>query len=89
MQTRSVDYLPLYLKETVSPESFVIPSHSRGCLDLGQGLSLLESSLLLESQDLESVEVGKRLSSFGLVLSLGPLALLPLGVDLCLLPCRL
>lgn len=57
-----------------------------GCLDLGESLALLESSLLLESQDLESVEVGQSLSSLALLLSLGPVALLPLVVDRSLLP---
>lgn len=45
--------------------------------------------MLLQSHDLESVEVGERSSSLSLVLSLGPFALLPLGVNLRLLPCGL
>ena len=57
-----------------------------GSLDLGEGLALLESSLLLESHNLESVEVGQGLSSLRLLLSLGPVALLPLRVDTRLLP---
>lgn len=57
-----------------------------GCLDLGEGLALLESSLLLEAQDLESVEVGQDSALLLLVLGLGPVAGLPLAVDLCLLP---
>lgn len=57
-----------------------------GDLDLGQRLALLESSLLLEAQDLEAVEVGQSLSPLNLFALLGPVAALPLGVDLSLLP---
>ncbi|KAI6753107.1 hypothetical protein HG531_005276 [Fusarium graminearum] len=56
------------------------------CLDLGQSLALFESSLLLESENLETLEVGKSLPSLHLVPLLGPVGLLPLGVDLGLLP---
>lgn len=55
-------------------------------LDLGQRLALLESSLLLQAEDLESVEVGQRCALGLLVLSLGPVRLLPLLVNLGLLP---
>lgn len=55
-------------------------------LDLGQGLALLESSLLLQAEDLESVKVGKLGALALLLLSLGPVGLLPLLVDLGLLP---
>lgn len=57
-----------------------------GGLDLGQSLALLESALLLQAQDLEAVEVGQVAALLLLVLGLGPAALLPLGVDLGLLP---
>lgn len=57
-----------------------------GGLDLGQSLALLESSLLLEAEDLEAVEVGQSLSSLNLFALLGPVAALPLGIDLSLLP---
>lgn len=57
-----------------------------GGLDLGESLALLESSLLLEAEDLESLEIGQ---GAALVLDgtgLGPAGGLPLGVDLGLLP---
>lgn len=57
-----------------------------GGLDLGQSLALLESSLLLESHNLEAVEVGQVLPPLDLVALLGPVALLPLGIDLVLFP---
>ncbi|KAL2292871.1 hypothetical protein FJTKL_07924 [Diaporthe vaccinii] len=57
-----------------------------GGLDLGDGLALLESSLLLEAQDLEAVEVGQGRSLGLLGLGLGPVGRLPLAVDLGLLP---
>ena len=57
-----------------------------GGLDLGQSLALFESSLLLESHNLEAVEVGKTLPPLNLIALLGPVGLLPLGVDLGLLP---
>jgi hypothetical protein len=57
-----------------------------GGLDLGQSLALLESSLLLEAEDLETVEVGQSLPPRNLLALLGPVAALPLGVDLSLLP---
>jgi hypothetical protein len=57
-----------------------------GGLNLGQSLALFESSLLLESHNLEAVEVGQVLPSLDLLTLLGPVALLPLGVDLVLLP---
>ena len=57
-----------------------------GGLDLGKGLALLEPSLLLEAHDLEPVEVGQGLPALALLLSLGPVALLPLRVDAGLLP---
>lgn len=57
-----------------------------GGLDLGDGLALLESSLLLEAQDLEAVEVGQSRSLGLLGLVLGPVGRLPLAVDLGLLP---
>lgn len=63
-----------------------LPTNLCRGLDLGQSLSLLESSLLLESQDLESVKVGESLPPGDLVSLLGPVGLLPLGVDLGLLP---
>ena len=63
-----------------------LPTHLCRGLDLGQSLSLLESSLLLESQNLEAVKVGKTLPPCDLVSLLGPVGLLPLGVDLGLLP---
>lgn len=67
-----------------------MPFDRRGCLcgslDLGQSLALGESSLLLEAQDLEALEVGQS-RTLGLpVLGLGPVGGLPLLVDLRLLP---
>lgn len=61
-------------------------THLCGGLDLGQSLALLESSLLLESENLEAVEVGETLPPLNLIPLLGPVGLLPLGVDLGLLP---
>lgn len=57
-----------------------------GCLDLDESLALLESSLLLEAQDLESLEVGEGSALLLDGTGLGPGGLLPLGVDLGLLP---
>lgn len=67
-----------------------MPFNRRGCLcgglDLGERLALCESSLLLEAEDLEAVEVGQS-RPLGLpVLRLGPVGGLPLLVDLGLLP---
>lgn len=61
-------------------------NHLCGGLDLGQRLALFESSLLLESENLEAVEVGETPSPLDLVALLGPVSLLPLGVNLALLP---
>lgn len=55
-------------------------------LDLGQSLALLESLLLLESHNLEAVKVRQVLPPLHAVALLGPVALLPLGVNLGLLP---
>lgn len=63
-----------------------LPTHLCGGLNLGQSLALLKSSLLLEAEDLEAVEVGKTLPPLNLIPLLGPVGLLPLGVDLGLLP---
>lgn len=51
-------------------------------LDLGQSLALLESLLLLEAHNLEALEVGQAAPPRNLVALLGPVRLLPLGVDL-------
>lgn len=64
------------------------PTLCRG-LDLRQGLPLLEAALLLESHNLESIEVCQRLPSLLLEALLGPVALLPLRVDAGLVPRRL
>jgi hypothetical protein len=73
----------------VTVHLYPVPRHSctlsRG-LDLDQGLALLEASLLLEAHDLEAVEVGQSPAALALLLALGPAALLPLCVDLGLLP---
>jgi hypothetical protein len=61
-------------------------THLCGGLDLGQSLALLESSLLLESENLEAFEVGETLPPLHLIPLLSPVGLLPLGVDLGLLP---
>lgn len=58
----------------------------RGGLDLGQSLALLESALSLEAHDLEAVKVGQGLALGDLGTLLGPVGLLPLGVNLGLLP---
>ena len=57
--------------------------------NLGQGLSDLETCLLSQTQNLESLEVGQCSSSLLLGTLLGPGALLPLGLDTSLLPCGL
>lgn len=54
--------------------------------DLGQRLAFLESLLLLESHDLEAVEVRQGLPPLDLIALLCPVAGLPFGVDLRLLP---
>lgn len=50
-------------------------------LDLCQRLALLEPPLLLEAHHLEAVKVGQVLPPLDLIPLLGPVALLPLGVD--------
>lgn len=57
-----------------------------GSLDLGESLALLESALGLEAHDLEAVKVGEALALGELSALLGPVGLLPLGVNLGLLP---
>lgn len=57
-----------------------------GSLDLDESLALLEPSLLLEAEDLEALEVGECLPPVALSTLLGPVGLLPLGVDLGLFP---
>ena len=57
--------------------------------NLGQGLADLETCLLSQTQNLESLEVGQCSSSLPLGALLGPGALLPLGLDASLLPCGL
>lgn len=57
-----------------------------GSLDLSKSLALLKAALLLETEDLEAVEVRQSLSSLDLVALLGPVALLPLRVDFGLGP---
>lgn len=70
------------------PHHELAPLKRRLCrgLDLGQRLPLLESSLLLQSHDLESVKIRQSLPSLLLQALLGPVGLLPLRVDLGLLP---
>lgn len=73
--------------KSTSPTPASYPTtHLCGGLDLGQSLALLESSLLLESHNLEAIEVGQVLPPGDLLTLLGPVALLPLGVDFVLLP---
>ena len=55
-------------------------------LDLRQRFALLEPPLLLEPQDLEPLKVRQGLPLVLLGALLGPIALLPLLVDLLLLP---
>jgi len=62
-----------------------VPTLRRG-LDLGESLALLEPSLLLQAHDLEAVEIGEGLAALLLQRLLGPVALLPLRVDLSGLP---
>lgn len=57
--------------------------------NLGQGLADLETCLLSQTQNLESLEVGQCSSSLLLGALLSPGALLPLGLDASLLPCSL
>lgn len=57
-----------------------------GGLDLSQSLALLESTLGLEAHNLEAVEVRQSLALGNLRALLGPVGLLPLGIDLALLP---
>lgn len=54
--------------------------------DLVEDAALLEPPLLLEPHDLEAVEVREALSALHLLPALEPVGLLPLGVDLVLLP---
>jgi len=54
--------------------------------NLREHASLFEPPLLLKPHDLESVEVGESLSALDLLSALGPVGLLPLGIDLVLLP---
>lgn len=61
-------------------------THLCGGLDLGQSLALLEALLLLEAHDLEALEVAKSAPPGDLLTLLGPVRLLPLGVDLRVLP---
>ena len=58
-------------------------------LNLCQRLSDLESLLLSQSHDLESLEIRKSLSAFLLAALLGPGTLLPLCLNSGLLPLRL
>ena len=69
-----------------SPLSASAGDRSCGSLDLGKRLVLLEASLLLQPHDLEAVKVGQTPATLLLQLLLGPVGLLPLGVDLGLLP---
>lgn len=61
----------------------------RRSLDLGQRLSDLETCLLPQSHDLESLEIGQSPSPLLLDTLLSPGALLPLCLDTSLLPLRL
>lgn len=56
------------------------------CLDLGKSLALFEPPLLLQPHNLEALEVGQSLPARLLHALLGPVALLPLGIDAGLLP---
>lgn len=58
----------------------------RGSHNLGQGLADLETGLLSQSQNLESLEVGQSSPPLLLGTLLGPGALLPLRIDTGLLP---
>lgn len=52
----------------------MLPFHDCLCggLDLGQRLALLESSLLLETEDLEALEIRQSLPPLDLLTLLGP-----------------
>lgn len=64
----------------------VLESLCGGLDDLGQSLALLEAALLLEAHDLEAVEVGESRPLRLHIPLLGPVGVLPLLVDLRLLP---
>lgn len=66
--------------------NLIVPNHLSRGLDLGESLALLEAALLLEAHNLEAVEVGEGLAALLLELLLGPVALLPLGIDASSLP---
>src|ERR1700709_707885 len=65
------------------------PTPLRSSLDLGQRLANLETCLLPQSEDLESLEIRQCPSPLLLGALLGPGTLLPLCIDTSLLPMRL
>lgn len=85
MQTVSKNPPPKNHADQTLPNLIIPNQLSRG-LDLGESLALLEAALLLEAHNLEAVEVGEGLAALLLELLLGPVALLPLGIDASGLP---
>lgn len=99
-QKESVNPVPMYHAKTKTApatrasffrpqnraSSPLSPSNLCCCLNLGEGLADLVSLLLLGAEKLEALEVGKGFSAFRPLAALGPLARLPLLVDLSLLP---
>jgi hypothetical protein len=65
---------------------FSSASHLCRCLDLGESLADFVSLLLLGTEELEALEVGQGFSALCPLAALGPLARLPLLVDLALCP---
>jgi hypothetical protein len=64
---------------------FPFPTLCRS-LNLGKGLADLVSLLLFDAEKLEALEVGQSFSALCPLAALGPLAVLPLLIDLGLLP---
>ncbi|KAJ8120300.1 hypothetical protein O1611_g10400 [Lasiodiplodia mahajangana] len=99
-QKESVNPVPMYHAKTITAPAMrasfflsqnrapspLFPSNLCRGLDLGKGLADLVSLLLLGTEELEALEVGKGFSTFRPLAALGPLAVLPLLIDLGLLP---
>lgn len=85
-QSPSQKKFPLLETPTLHLNSMPKGSDLCGGLNLSQSLALLESALGLEAHDLEAVKVGQSLALGDLCALLGPVGLLPLSIDLALLP---
>lgn len=75
----------LFLHQNRAP-SLLSPSILCRGLDLGEGLADLVSLLLLNTEELEALEVSQSFSALCPLTALSPLAVLPLLVDSVLLP---